>query len=380
MEEEKIKTLCELIKANKSFSYALNHNLTPDNNDYITFELIFIYLNANKNILKEYDLSLYEIVCNLFRWSDYYIEGTQLHTNDNTYDISFFINLINSLEAYKKQSIVLPQRIFTDNANTKTPPKAPHECKVYSFNDYRQLSMYEMSERELVFQYTTRVDDITKPYISNTINRFRRFINYVVTNYLNGSLDKISNKELQVLASYLNLFPLFCYGQNLIDFPFERLSIPSNEIGVAKITFDNKEIVDINRKYQRVKDKIEQLSYQEALAVGSEFADSQMLNRVRRRLNALKREEMELLFELFDKTHQDSIYNPTFLKSLWLSFLGNTVDINNYFNNPVLRTFVIKGDVTNFYCAIHLDTLFNLIDNEQLLSIIDSNHKLILKN
>ena len=41
MREKKIKTLFELIKANKSFSCALNKGLYPEIDIYIALELIF---------------------------------------------------------------------------------------------------------------------------------------------------------------------------------------------------------------------------------------------------------------------------------------------------------------------------------------------------
>ena len=62
MREKKIKTLFEFIKANKSFSCALNQGLYPEINIYIALELIFIYFNSNMSSLKEYDLNTYEFI------------------------------------------------------------------------------------------------------------------------------------------------------------------------------------------------------------------------------------------------------------------------------------------------------------------------------
>lgn len=379
MKEEKIKTLFELFKANKSFSCALNKGVYPEHSNYIMYELIFIYFNTNISLLREYDISTYDFICNLFRGADYYIEGDVLHTKDNTYPLSYFMDLINRLEEYRNRSIVISRKKFFSH-HQPSSGESKNDCKIYVLNDYRKLLMYEMSERELVFQYTTRVDEITKPYIDHVMSNFKRFINYVVINILKGNIDKIPIKELEVLSAYINMFPLFGYGQDLVDFPYERLLISSYEIGVAKITYDNKEIVDINRKYNRVRDKIEQLSYQEALAVGSELADSQMLNRVRRKISLLKKDEIELLYQLYEMTHLEHIYNPTLLKSVWESFLSNSVDINTLFNNPVLRLFTIKDDVTKFYSAMHLDTLTKLIDNDMILEILKNEPRLLLTN
>ncbi len=379
MKEEKIKTLFELFKANKSFSCALNKGVYPEHSNYIMYELIFIYFNTNISLLREYDVSIYDFICNLFRGAEYYIEGDVLHTKDNTYPLSYFMDLINRLEEYKNRSIVISRKKFVSH-HQPISGESKNDCKIYVLNDYRKLLMYEMSERELVFQYTTRVDEITKPYIDHVMSNFKRFINYVVINILKGNIDKIPIKELEVLSAYINMFPLFGYGQDLVDFPYERLLISSYEIGVAKITYDNKEIVDINRKYNRVRDKIEQLSYQEALAVGSELADSQMLNRVRRKISLLKKDEIELLYQLYEMTHLEHIYNPTLLKSVWESFLSNSVDINTLFNNPVLRLFTIKDDITKFYSAMHLDTLTKLIDNDMILEILKNEPRLLLTN
>lgn len=212
------------------------------------------------------------------------------------------------------------------------------------------------------------------------MSNFKRFINEVVINCLNGLRDKVSLKELSILNAYINFFPLFNYGASLVEFPFERLAIAENEIGIAKITYDNKEVVDANKKYNKVKDKIEEVSYQEALAVGSEYADAQMLYRLRRKLSTLKEEEVELLYQIYELTHLEHIFNPTLLKSVLESFINGTVDINTLFNNPVLRLFVIKDNVTKFYSAMHLDTLLNLIDNDTILEVLNSDHRLILEN
>ena len=74
-----------------------------------------------------------------------------------------------------------------------------------------------------------------------------------------------------------------------------------------------------------------------------------------------------LLFKLYETTNLAHVYNPTLLKAIWQSFWDNTVDINTFFDNPVLKLFSIKDNVTRFYSAMHLDTLFKLIDNDTIL-------------
>lgn len=379
MEEKMMNTLLQFVKANKSFSDALMKDMYPDANPYINFELVFIYLNANMELLREYDIEAYEFISEMFNNSNYYIEGNFVYIDNLAYSIDSFINLVHKLEGCKHKAIKIPQQLFVESKNNvREIPK--RECKVYSFNDYKRFTAYEMSERDLIFQYTNRVDKATKPYIEQVTYNFKRFISFVVTNYFNGQQKKLNNKELLIISSYINLFPLFSYGKDLVEFPYGMFPIPINEIGVAKITFDNQEVLELNRKYKRVQEKVSQLTFQEKFVRDNGYADSQSLSKIRRKIDALENRAMELLYELYETTHYEHIFNPTFLKNVWQSFKGNTIDINTLFHNPVLKIFAIQKGVTNFYCAMHLDVLTKLIDNDIILEVLDSEQKLLLDN
>ena len=209
-------------------------------------------------------------------------------------------------------------------------------------------------------------------------DRFRKFINLSVFNYLSGHKDKILINELKVIAAYINLIPLFFYGDDSIDFHLEKLHIPSNEIGIAKITFDNEEIVRINRKIRIIKEKRQQLEYNEKLIIDNNCTNYGTLAKIRRKILELEKEEGNLLYELYETSNLAHIYNPNFLQAVWQSFCDNSVDINTFFDNPVLKLFSIKDNITRFYSAMHLNVLFQLIDNDTILKSLNDDQKLLL--
>ena len=374
MKEKKMKTLLELIKANKSFSCALKDELYPEDNSYITFEMVLIFLKANMNVLKSYDIDIYKFIKELLSDKNYYIEGDIIYTYEGEYYLNYFVNLVYILEEYKHQEIPIPFYAFS----AKDGVTSKKSCKFYSFQEYLKISQYEMTQKDLVFQYTLRVDKSTRPYINMINDRFEKFISLSVFNYLSGHKDKISINELKVIAAYINLIPLFFYSDEEIDFHLEKLHIPSNEIGLAKITFDDEEVIKINRKIKTINEKKQQLEQNEKLIVDNDFANYTTLAKLRRRILRLEQEESMLLFKLYETTNLAHVYNPTLLKAIWQSFWDNTVDINTFFDNPVLKLFSIKDNVTRFYSAMHLDTLFKLIDNDTILKSLNDEQKLLL--
>ena len=85
----------------------------------------------------------------------------------------------------------------------------------------------------------------------------------------------------------------------------------------------------------------------------------------------LDKSKLRTILQIYELEHSPQVYNRNLIEHLALSFENGTISINRFFTNPLLRIFLVDDDQSYFYCSIHLETLFNLIDTNQLLAELE---------
>ena len=367
MKEQRLNTLKAFINSNKSFFCALENNEPPYLDDYLKVELLLIYFNNNLPYIKMHYPRMYDLISSMLSTSNYYIENGNICYEDHIYSIVSLENLAMQIADYIKDNAV-------ENCNNDFDITT-NDCKIYTIKQSRNHLDYDMSDRELMFQYTTTIDQDTLPYINKVKTDFNRFINFVCLHLLKHDFTPLDYRHLQVIYAYFNLYPSLLYGRDLIEVPFEVLNIPQNKIGLAKITHSHPAIVNLNKKLKEITIKLKALYAQHKLLLDNNLGTSYT---VKKRINELEHQETSILNQIFINVHHKNIYNSSLLKYALKSFIQGFADINNLFHNPVIKLFYIADNDTEFFCAMHLDTLINLIDNDRLLNLIDDHPVLML--
>ena len=377
MEEKKFETLKNFIKSNKSFLSALNNNSYPNLDIYTKYEIYLVYFRANLESIQKRNPSLAEKIMELLNSTNYYITEDRLEINGTIYPLSYLDNLLNEIEQIKKEPILIniSPSYPSDNYFSK---RTKEPCKIYSFKDYEHFSLYEMSERSLIYQYTFRVDKSTIPYIDKVRKNFNTFISFITYHLLKNDLKEVGIKDLQILYSYINLYPLLNYGKDLINFPYEQLTIPQNKIGLSKTTISNPEILKLKNNLQKITLQKSNLVNRLNILSLNLPKGHPKIDLITIQIRELEKQELEILYEIYSLSHYEHIYNPNILNYLYRSFCLGCVDVNNFFNNPFFKIFYIKNSNTEFYCALRLDTLIELLDNDQVLKILNDQPRLVL--
>ena len=88
--------------------------------------------------------------------------------------------------------------------------------------------------------------------------------------------------------------------------------------------------------------------------------------------------KLKTMLEIYEIEHSPNVYNKNLIEHLALSFEDGTVSIKRFFANPLLIIYLVDDDTTYFHCLIHLETLLNLIDSNQLLEELEAQRALRL--
>jgi hypothetical protein len=86
----------------------------------------------------------------------------------------------------------------------------------------------------------------------------------------------------------------------------------------------------------------------------------------------LDKSKLRTMLEIYELEHSPQVYNRNLIEHLASSFEEGTVSINRFFANPLLRIFLTDDNQSYFHCSIHLETLFNLVDSNLLLTEIEN--------
>ena len=370
-------TLRNFISSNNAFCDALKQEqIYIDDN--ILLELIFYYLRLNKsalNILPEQDRYL---INELINRHNFYISDNKVVIGEHEVSITYLKHLVLELDS-QISPLQKGRVIYLHDISTKELRIRSHQyttgakLRVIPFDDTKATTYYTHVDREREYEITAKINPKTRRYIRETKDNFITLVNDIVHKALTNSLDDYSIKYLKVIASYLQLYPFTTYLNGKRKVPYEVLTIDQNKIGIRKTTYSNPELNRLKRELVSLLRYQQQLEYDQEREVHDEHIKSHQLTLTEQALLNVDKDKLRTMLEIYELEHSPSIYNKNLIEHLALSFEQGTVSINRFFANPLLRIFLNDSENSYFHCSIHLETLFNLVNTNQLLEELEDN-------
>lgn len=370
-------TLRNFISSNNAFCDALKkEQIYMDDN--ILLELIIYYLRLNKsalNILPEQDRYL---INELINRHNFYISDNKVIIGEHQVSITYLKHLVLELDS-QISPLQKGRVIYLHDISTKELRIRSHQyttgakLRVIPFDDTKVTTYYTHVDREREYEITSKINPKTRRYIRETKDNFIALVNDIVHKALTNSLDDYSIKYLKVIASYLQLYPFTTYLNGKRKVPYEVLTIDQNKIGIRKTTYSNPELNRLKRELVSLLRYQQQLEYEQEREAHDENIKSHQLTLTEQALLNVDKDKLRTMLEIYELEHSPSIYNKNLIEHLALSFEQGTVSINRFFANPLLRIFLNDSENSYFHCSIHLETLFNLVDTNQLLEELEDN-------
>lgn len=370
-------TLRNFISSNNAFCDALKQEqIYIDDN--ILLELIIYYLRLNKsalNILPEQDRYL---INELINRHNFYISDNKVVIGEHEVSITYLKHLVLELDS-QISPLQKGRVIYLHDISTKELRIRSHQyttgakLRVIPFDDTKATTYYTHVDREREYEITAKINPKTRRYIRETKDNFIALVNDIVHKALTNSLDDYSIKYLKVIASYLQLYPFTTYLNGKRKVPYEVLTIDQNKIGIRKTTYSNPELNRLKRELVSLLRYQQQLEYDQEREVHDEHIKSHQLTLTEQALLNVDKDKLRTMLEIYELEHSPSIYNKNLIEHLALSFEQGTVSINRFFANPLLRIFLNDSENSYFHCSIHLETLFNLVNTNQLLEELEDN-------
>ena len=370
-------TLRNFISSNNAFCDALKQEqIYIDDN--ILLELIIYYLRLNKsalNILPEQDRYL---INELINRHNFYISDNKVVIGEHEVSITYLKHLVLELDS-QISPLQKGRVIYLHDISTKELRIRSHQyttgakLRVIPFDDTKVTTYYTHVDREREYEITSKINPKTRRYIRETKDNFIALVNDIVHKALTNSLDDYSIKYLKVIASYLQLYPFTTYLNGKRKVPYEVLTIDQNKIGIRKTTYSNPELNRLKRELISLLRYQQQLEYDQEREVHDEHIKSHQLTLTEQALLNIDKDKLRTMLEIYELEHSPSIYNKNLIEHLALSFEQGTVSINRFFANPLLRIFLNDSENSYFHCSIHLETLFNLVNTNQLLEELEDN-------
>ena len=370
-------TLRNFISSNNAFCDALKQEqIYIDDN--ILLELIIYYLRLNKsalNILPEQDRYL---INELINRHNFYISDNKVVIGEHEVSITYLKHLVLELDSQisplQKGRVIYLHDISTKELRIRTHQYTTGaKLRVIPFDDTKATTYYTHVDREREYEITAKINPKTRRYIRETKDNFITLVNDIVHKALTNSLDDYSIKYLKVIASYLQLYPFTTYLNGKRKVPYEVLTIDQNKIGIRKTTYSNPELNRLKRELVSLLRYQQQLEYDQEREVHDEHIKSHQLTLTEQALLNVDKDKLRTMLEIYELEHSPSIYNKNLIEHLALSFEQGTVSINRFFANPLLRIFLNDSENSYFHCSIHLETLFNLVNTNQLLEELEDN-------
>lgn len=370
-------TLRNFISSNNAFCDALKQEqIYIDDN--ILLELIIYYLRLNKsalNILPEQDRYL---INELINRHNFYISDNKVVIGEHEVSITYLKHLVLELDS-QISPLQKGRVIYLHDISTKELRIRSHQyttgakLRVIPFDDTKATTYYTHVDREREYEITSKINPKTRRYIRETKDNFITLVNDIVHKALTNSLDDYSIKYLKVIASYLQLYPFTTYLNGKRKVPYEVLTIDQNKIGIRKTTYSNPELNRLKRELVSLLRYQQQLEYDQEREVHDEHIKSHQLTLTEQALLNVDKDKLRTMLEIYELEHSPSVYNKNLIEHLALSFEQGTVSINRFFANPLLRIFLNDSENSYFHCSIHLETLFNLVNTNQLLEELEDN-------
>lgn len=372
MTQKVFNTAKNFITSNNAFCTALKQEQIELDN-YIIFELIIYYLTLNKSLLHHLPDEDRKLINEIINKQNFYIENNKIIVGDIPISLSYLRQIVLELEEQVKPSlqgrIMYLHDLSTKDLRIKSHHYTPStKLRVIPIEEGKKNTYYTSVSREVEYERTTKVNPRTKPYIKESKDNYIALVNDIVHKAITNNLDNYSIKYLKVIASYLQLYPFTTYLHDKKRVPYEVLTIDHNKIGIRKTTHTNPELNRLKRELISLMRYQQQLEYEQEREAQDEHIKPHQLTLTEQAILNVDKAKLRTILEIYELEHSPTIYNQNLIEHLALSFEDGTISINRFFANPLLRVFLINDDTSYFHCSIHLETLFNLVDTNQLLN------------
>lgn len=377
MTQRELSTLKTLVESNNSFSNAIKNKGPYILETPIIIELIIYYLTLNKEDFLNLNIPNKNIYLSLIKDHNYIIEDNYIIVDNTTISIDILKDLVNRIEESKTNH---PNKVvyFTNaNINREHRLHRPQKGQIIQFKDAQKNLFYTSLERAAIFERTTEINFETLPYINRTRTDFIALVNDIVLKAINSNLDNYNPKYLKVILSYLKLYPFMTYAKNKIEFSCNELQIPQNEIGLRKSTYDNELMKDIEKKLALLIRVEERLIYEREKIEMDVSINANLLTNIEQELIEIGKEKNNYFVSLYLLRTSPEVYNENILNYLTKSFEQGYIEINRFLSNPIIKSFYIKNDTTEYYSAMRLETLINLFNPYILLDQIEPQKRLV---
>ncbi len=369
MTSNELSTLKRFVSSNNSFCAAINNDSNIPLEFPLKIELIIYYLTLNKKILLSSDIQHKEVLLSLIENHNFVFDNDILLIEGIPFTIELLTSIINQIESSKLQE-ANNKIIYLTHINKEPKLHRAQMGQVIQFKEASRKAFYTSLESSIIFERTTKINQDTISYISKTRSDYIALVNDIVLKALSNELDSYNQKYLKIIASYLQLYPFMVYLKDKKDIPFEEIKLPQGQIGLRTTTFDNPLITEIEKNLSAIMSREERLLVKRDVLEASKNFNGKVITILEQELLDIEKEKANLFYGLFLLKNSPELYNENLLTYLVKSFQAGTIDINRFIANPIIKSFFVNEENTEFHCSMRLDTLSNLINPEELLHLL----------
>lgn len=378
---DKEYTIGQFIKSNKSFYNALYSTGYPSIDFYIKIELLILYYRYNLSSISQLSSSKQNIIYNLLD-GKYTISHNQIILSNQSIPLSYLINLINEIKTinkYGKVAKIIPF-IAIKSTSEDSPKKEKNAENIIHLKKIQNSFNYTFKERSYIFEMTQRVDQDTLPFINANQNKINNKISTLIEKILLENYQNYTSFEISLLYTFISFYPFLEYAKEKYEPYLSELNINQSIIGLTKSTYNEPEISNLLAKIILLDQKQRQLSERiEYLSINPR--NKFKIDSLKKQIKESKNIQQEILIDFYLQTRSPFIYNKNLLQYIMKSIYQSNIYINYSYDDPIIKFYYINNKKVEFYCAIHLSTLINLIDYNILsLPEKDSQLKLEVKN
>ncbi|HIS18750.1 MAG TPA: hypothetical protein IAC02_09110 [Candidatus Coprovivens excrementavium] len=378
---DKEYTIGQFIKSNKSFYNALYSTGYPSIDFYIKIELLILYYRYNLSSISQLSPSKQNIIYNLLD-GKYTISHNQIILSNQNIPLSYLINLINEIKTINKNGKIakIIPFIAIKNTSEDSPKKEKNAENIIHLKKIQNSFNYTFKERSYIFEMTQRVDQDTLPFINANQNKINNKISTLIEKILLENYQNYTSFEISLLYTFISFYPFLEYAKEKYEPYLSELNINQSIIGLTKSTYNEPEISNLLAKIILLDQKQRQLSERiEYLSINPR--NKFKIDSLKKQIKESKNIQQETLIDFYLQTRSPFIYNKNLLQYIMKSIYQSNIYINYSYDDPIIKFYYINNKKVEFYCAIHLSTLINLIDYNILsLPEKDSQLKLEVKN
>lgn len=378
---DKEYTVEQFIKSNKSFYNALYSTGYPSIDFYIKIELLILYYRYNLSSISQLSPSKQNIIYNLLD-GKYTISHNQIILSNQSIPLSYLINLINEIKTINKNGKIakIIPFIAIKSTSEDSPKKEKNAENIIHLKKIQNSFNYTFKERSYIFEMTQRVDQDTLPFINANQNKINNKISTLIEKILLENYQNYTSFEISLLYTFISFYPFLEYAKEKYEPYLSELNINQSIIGLTKSTYNEPEISNLLAKIILLDQKQRQLSERiEYLSINPR--NKFKIDSLKKQIKESKNIQQETLIDFYLQTRSPFIYNKNLLQYIMKSIYQSNIYINYSYDDPIIKFYYINNKKVEFYCAIHLSTLINLIDYN-ILSFPekDSQLKLEVKN